>query len=45
MNVFPSGARYEGDVRQAKMHGYGRFYDRDGNLTYEGQYADNKQVE
>ena len=45
VNVFPSGARYEGEVRQAMMHGYGRFYDRDGNLTYEGRYADNKQVE
>lgn len=45
VNVFPSGARYEGGVRHAKMHGYGRYYDKYGNLNYEGRYVDNEPVE
>lgn len=45
VNVFPSGARYEGSVRQAKMHGYGRYYDKYGELEYEGRFVDNKRAD
>jgi hypothetical protein len=32
------GAFYEGDFKNDKFHGYGKFVTADKNLVYEGQF-------
>ena len=32
------GSKYVGQIVNGEKHGYGKYYDKDGNLLYEGQY-------
>ncbi len=41
--VFDDGRRYEGNFKNAKFEGKGSFFNAEGKLTYEGQWANNKR--
>ena len=43
VQIWPDGARYEGDWTDDKASGYGRFEHVDGDI-YEGQWKDDKAL-
>ncbi|HET6436086.1 MAG TPA: cytoplasmic protein, partial [Xanthomonadaceae bacterium] len=42
---FRTGRVYVGELRDSKMHGYGREYDTDGGLLYEGQWRNGQRAD
>jgi hypothetical protein len=33
--------KYIGDIEEGKMHGYGKLFDKEENLVYEGEFSNN----
>ncbi|WP_192901728.1 MORN repeat-containing protein [Psychroflexus aestuariivivens] len=41
---WPSGERYEGEFENNRREGYGTLYDPDGNISFEGDWKNDKPV-
>ncbi|CAG0947322.1 serine/threonine-protein kinase PpkA [Anaerolineae bacterium] len=42
--IWADGSKYVGGFRDNKFHGQGKEYDKNGNLTRDGRYADDKYL-
>jgi antitoxin component YwqK of YwqJK toxin-antitoxin module len=41
---YADGSRYDGQWKNDKKHGWGKFYNSKGVLEYEGRYEDDKRL-